>query len=276
MQVNVAAPFLTIQALQKSLSALQGSVVTIGVAGMNQRSEENMQLLMQEDKHYALMQKTHNVVRRIGAVGSTRWPQLEEMDSGDLIDMTERGIYQTFSVALKKSILLQICNGIREIHSLGYTHQDIKPDNILFKRTSDQENPYLAKIGDLGLLKLIGEQGAACGTPYYCSGNKFLSDKSDSKDDIYAFGITCYSLYKVKRLSPELSEAMPSTREESDAYDKERTKFLERVFGKQIDNPRTIESVIYRSMVPDPNKRPTSDELYRQIEALALEEFDKL
>ena len=51
--------------------------------------------------------------------------------------MTMESIFQLNKKMLKKSDILklgiQLIKSIRQLHSLGYVHLDIKPDNIMFK-----------------------------------------------------------------------------------------------------------------------------------------------
>jgi serine/threonine protein kinase len=72
-------------------------------------------------------------------------------------------------------------------------HRDIKPDNIFLSREGT------VKLGDLGLAKLLGNQGAvtqtgaAMGTPYYVSPEQAMGTREiDFRADIYSLGCTIY------------------------------------------------------------------------------------
>lgn len=47
--------------------------------------------------------------------------------------------------SLRKTVFYQIVKGLKEIHSQGILHRDIKPDNIFLMRNG------LIKIGDFSL-----------------------------------------------------------------------------------------------------------------------------
>ena len=73
-------------------------------------------------------------------------------------------------------------------------HRDIKPDNILI------DGDGTVKVADLGLAKLLDQQGAAItvsraliGTPHYCSPEQARGDVPvDCRADIYGLGATLY------------------------------------------------------------------------------------
>jgi serine/threonine protein kinase len=53
--------------------------------------------------------------------------------------------YSILTLDEKLSLCISLCEGLKELYSLGYYHRDIKPDNIFMI-----DNEW--KIGDLGLL----------------------------------------------------------------------------------------------------------------------------
>ena len=87
---------------------------------------------------------------------------------------------------MKKSIALQILNGLKTIRKLNIRHNDIKPQNILYKF----ENGKL-KIGitDFGLVN--DNEG---GTPGYTSPENFTKSVLE-KSDIWSFVKTLLFLY---------------------------------------------------------------------------------
>lgn len=54
---------------------------------------------------------------------------------------------ETYDIATRIELCLQIAQGIKELHELGYYHRDIKPDNIFMV-------DHTWKIGDLGLIQM--------------------------------------------------------------------------------------------------------------------------
>ena len=62
-----------------------------------------------------------------------------------------RKIDQKHRISTKhvKSISFQIAKGLSALHSLGYTHRDLKPDNILLN-LCDNSDDLIVNICDLG------------------------------------------------------------------------------------------------------------------------------
>ena len=88
-------------------------------------------------------------------------------------------------------IVLQICSGIKTIHSKKIIHRDLKPGNILINEKN------IIKIGDFGLSREIGSNSFAsskCGTHYYMAPEIIRYGKYNKKADIYSLGCIIYEL----------------------------------------------------------------------------------
>ncbi|KAH0806396.1 AGC family protein kinase [Histomonas meleagridis] len=68
---------------------------------------------------------------------------LEYVPGGDLMGLLMK--YQTFQPSWAKFYIAEICLAIHSVHSLGYLHRDLKPDNILINL-----NGHI-KLTDFGL-----------------------------------------------------------------------------------------------------------------------------
>lgn len=70
------------------------------------------------------------------------------------LDMTLTNYIKTHGVLNEISALklcMQLCDGLRDIHRLGYIHKDLKPDNIMVCSTQDVSGLPLLKIIDFGV-----------------------------------------------------------------------------------------------------------------------------
>jgi serine/threonine-protein kinase len=97
--------------------------------------------------------------------------------------------------------LRQVCDGLREAHSMGLIHRDIKPGNIF--ATYRGAIWDVAKLLDFGLVKSIAagtatsesSDGMVVGTPLFAAPEWTLRDgRLDERSDIYSLGAVGYFL----------------------------------------------------------------------------------
>jgi eukaryotic-like serine/threonine-protein kinase len=98
-------------------------------------------------------------------------------------------------------ILRQICCSLREAHSLGLLHRDIKPQNIMLCCRGGEAD--VVKVLDFGLAKQLARDeptGAASaslvvGTPLYMSPERLLDPQAiDARSDLYSVGAVGFKL----------------------------------------------------------------------------------
>jgi len=110
----------------------------------------------------------------------------EYCDGGDLKRFVET-LNRPLEFREAFNILYQITKGLDYLHNLGYIHFDIKPENILLKKTNTW------KLGDFGLIKTRGFSGILDikGTVGYIAPEVFKGEIHRSSD-IFSLGCLLY------------------------------------------------------------------------------------
>ena len=95
-------------------------------------------------------------------------------------------------------VLRQVLLGLREVHSLGVLHRDVKPGNVLvFERFGEVR----AKLLDFGIAKSLSpaheeltQSGFVVGTPRYLAPEQITGRELTPATDIYAVGLILYEM----------------------------------------------------------------------------------
>ena len=186
--------------------------------------------------------------------------QMEYFRSGTLADCLKRRGQHGNEIDRLENVdwLLQICEGLRYLHSLGVVHRDLKPSNIFLT-----ENRLL-KIGDFGLASDLKsrrrleelqepmynneEAASLCGgSPLYASPEQVAGRKAMPACDIFALGIVGLELYTTYVTQHEKVAVLDSLREQGIVPDSQLREFPE-------------EMRLFMQMTrPSPEQRPTLD-----------------
>ncbi len=95
----------------------------------------------------------------------------------------------------------QISRALKEAHSLGVVHRDLKPGNIVVLATDDDTDHV--KVLDFGLVKsfiegrelegrAITQQGMLMGSPPYMAPEQGEKNRADPRSDIYSLGTVLF------------------------------------------------------------------------------------
>jgi eukaryotic-like serine/threonine-protein kinase len=93
-------------------------------------------------------------------------------------------------------IVEQAAGGLAYMHSKGWVHRDVKPENILFNKSGEVRviDYALARKAAGGLSRLFGGKMPREGTRTYIAPEQIRCEPPSQMADIYSFGITCYEL----------------------------------------------------------------------------------
>ncbi|CAM2067324.1 Non-specific serine/threonine protein kinase [Sulfidibacter corallicola] len=120
---------------------------------------------------------------------------LEYLSGGSL------GQFERFSPRRRLEIMIQVCDGIACIHSLGIVHRDLKPSNIMFGEDG------LPRLVDFGISLFSRENytrlthtNMVMGTLSYMSPEQQAEPgQVDHRTDIYSIGSILYEVFTGKR-----------------------------------------------------------------------------
>ena len=147
------------------------------------------------------------------------------------------------------NIIIEICLGLKEIHTKNLIHRDIKPDNIFLTKNLN------VKIGDFGIAKILdaGTQYAktTAGSMIYMAPELINGKKYNNKVDIWALGCILYELctfnlcYRGNCINEICNKIL----------NKKYNKFSEELYGIKM---QTLLDLLFTS---DYKKRPSAQEI---------------
>ena len=114
----------------------------------------------------------------------------EYLKDGDLVQRLERGLTITAVIKVVKDIAL----ALDHVHSQGFVHRDVKPENILFQEDGT------AVLSDFGIAQSVtqqvslSKQGTVQGTPEYMSPEQAAGRPLDGRADFYSLGVVLFRL----------------------------------------------------------------------------------
>jgi eukaryotic-like serine/threonine-protein kinase len=166
-------------------------------------------------------------------------------------------------------LAVQFADGLAAAHAAGFTHRDLKPDNVLV--TGPQTpHPGRVKILDFGLAKLassipqseatqtiaaVTNPGTVMGTVSYMSPEQARGEEVDARSDQFSLGLMIYELAAGKRafVRPSAAETMAAIiRDEAEPL--------------PPSVPAPLRWVVERCLAKDPAERYDSTrDLYREL-----------
>ncbi len=167
-------------------------IVALKVLHPNIASDEQMIHRFKTELRLARKVTHRNVCRiyEINKHADTTYISMEFVDGESL----RRALNRLGALTLRKGaeVVRQICEGLREAHSQGIIHGDLKPENVMLNEAGN------VKIMDFGVARLSSGGSTitlgAAGTPSYMSPEQAEGKHVDQRSDIYSLGLLMYEI----------------------------------------------------------------------------------
>ncbi|MFO0616802.1 MAG: serine/threonine-protein kinase [Polyangiaceae bacterium] len=126
---------------------------------------------------------------------ATPYFAMELLDGRDLLDHVRH--HGPIASGELVSIVEQICHGVSAAHRLGIIHRDLKPENIFLSKSRRARVPFMVKVLDFGVAKVVAEASAgtgAVGTPFWMAPEQaeVRGGRIGPRTDIWALGLIAF------------------------------------------------------------------------------------
>jgi serine/threonine-protein kinase len=125
------------------------------------------------------------------------WLAMELLQGRDLASyLRKRG---TLSWGEVDEVFGQMCHALGAAHAVGVVHRDLKPENVFLAAPRREGVPFMVKVLDFGLAKLVSETSAskteALGTPFWMAPEQTVeSSEITPATDVWALGLIAFRL----------------------------------------------------------------------------------
>jgi hypothetical protein len=188
---------------------------------------------------------------------------MELAAGGTLRDVLRQGGPRPLARALEHHV--EILSALGAAHRRGIVHRDVKPANLMFRKSADAEDVEIV-LGDFGVAHLPDAKGEdhLVGTPAYMAPGQRRNEAANARWDVFAAAVVLYEM---------LAGTLPWSRERALAGTRTMEDFRLPAAAKAGIAADMIEAVqrhIFAIGEPDVTKRLSSEEAH--AEALVLVE----
>jgi tRNA A-37 threonylcarbamoyl transferase component Bud32 len=208
--------------------------------------EDLIERFQEEARSFACLRGQHVVrVLDLGLL-SNRAPYmvLEYLQGSDLCTLLQEKGALAHRTAV--AYMLEVCEGLAEVHAAGIVHRDIKPENLFL--AEQQDGQQIIKILDFGISKSVASRRRCVtdptlpiGSPHYMAPEQMRTPSLvDSGADIWAVGAVLYEL--ISGVGPFDAETIP------DVYAKVLTQEPAPIRQWKRGVPEGLERVVLRCL----------------------------
>jgi eukaryotic-like serine/threonine-protein kinase len=204
------------------------------------------------ENEYSILSKLRhdNIVRALanGRIGERGFLVLEHLEGRTLFESVDLG--RRLSWGRGRSFLIQLCDGLEKLHSLGLVHGDVKAGNVFITDIPEGER---VKLLDFGMSRRpsdaeLAPSHMAQGTPTYMAPEVILKDGYDNRSDIYSVGVLMYKM---------LCGVAPFCGSAKDVLlmHISTEPVAPRDFHPYLDIPHSLEDIVLKALEKDPDRR---------------------
>ncbi|MEO7796059.1 MAG: protein kinase, partial [Thermoanaerobaculia bacterium] len=135
-----------------------------------------------------------------GEEGDQLFLVMELVEGETLAHRLARGDFPGTTAALE--IVAQAADALAAAHLAGVIHRDIKPGNLLLRRSGT------LKVSDFGVAKAVGESteltrtGTMVGSPAYMAPEQVQGMELDGRSDLFSLGVVLYEMLMHRKPFP--------------------------------------------------------------------------
>jgi len=167
--------------------------------------------------------------------------------------------YGEYSIAQVLTIFRQVCLALEHMHSVGYVHADLKPQNILV------DGNLKVKLIDFGFAAKIGQKLTAYKGTFGYLAPEQAGGRLSEKTDVYNLGA---ALYRV--LTGENMPSIMPGRTEARGFVADEKINIASLSRINPDVPEELSQVVIKCISPSEHERPSVTQLKRYLHGLQL------
>jgi serine/threonine protein kinase len=218
---------------------------------------------------------THpHIVRLYESLKEPQPTLILEMLTGETLSYIIDNNYRRLPLSDVVHLGLHLCSAVHYLHGHGILHLDLKPSNIVSERG-------LAKILDLSIAHPPKKSKRGAGTKQYMAPEQVRGELVGPATDVWGIGATLYEAATAElpfNAGEEIDSAVGSEEEygtgsftdtdtDLDAYEQVLRRAEPVRAHRRV--PAGFANAVDACLEPDPARRPTLEEITRNLQALA-------
>ncbi|PGH10265.1 IKS protein kinase [Blastomyces parvus] len=173
------------------------------------------------------------------------------------------------------SLFKDITSGLLFLHTNGFIHRDLKPNNCLLHDTGQELRALVSDFGEVQYEHAVRSSTGNTGTISYCApevlrrlGPEGPFGNFTFKSDIFSLGMILYFLC-FAQLPYRNADIIDEDKEDLDKLRAEISQWsgFDDARRMRLDLPEKLYSFLKRLLSVDPDKRPTAEEVLKGIQA---------